>query len=198
MSISIGDTSAPAQMTATQATGPTRPARPAAPPVAAAAPASTGDETPAYVTAAAAALGMSVEEVTDALASGMSLTELAEQQGVAKDDLVAALVADAPDDIAATGDVQAMVERLVDRPGLGGPGGGRPPAGSSGVMGVALTDSQRSTVDALSSLLETDPASLLESLRAGTSLADLLADKSVTTDTLAGLVEDGLLIDTSA
>ena len=88
-----------------------------------------------------------------------------------REKLVSALVADAPDEIQATGDVTAMVQGVVDRVGMGGPGGGPPPLGSSGVLGAELTSAQHRTVGALSDLLHTDSASLLEKLRNGTSAA---------------------------
>jgi hypothetical protein len=153
---------------------------------------------PGPIAAAAEVLGLSVDEVTKALSAGSSLADLAEQQGISREKLVAALVADAPDEIQATGDVTAMVQGLVDRVGMGGPGGGPPPSGSSGVLGAELTSAQQKTVDALSDLLHTDSASLLEKLRNGTSLSDLLSADKVTTKDLAGLIENGLLIDTSA
>ena len=153
---------------------------------------------PGHITAAAKVLGMSVSEITKALSSGSSLADLAKKQGVSRDDLVAALVADAPDDIKATGNVAAMVSSLVDQTGMGGPAGGPPPTKSSGVLGASLTSAQQDMLDSLSNLLSTDSTSLLAKLRSGTSLSDLLSNAGVTTKDLAGVVENGLLIDTTA
>lgn len=166
-------------------------------------PTSDGARSPATghpdpIATAAKVLGLSVTEVVKALSSGSSLADLAQKQGVSRDDLVAALVADAPAEVTATGNVEAMVKGLVDQTGMGGPGGGPPPAGSSGALGASMTSDQQDTVDALSALLGTDPASLLDKLRSGVSLGDLLSDAGVSTADLAGVVEDGLLIDTSA
>lgn len=160
--------------------------------------ADTTQKVPAYVVTAAASLGMTTDEVMEALAAGSSLAELAEEQGVSRDDLVATLVADAPAEVAASGGVEAMVSTLVDQTGLGGPGGGMPPPRSSGILGESLTSTQQDTVDALAELLETDSTTLLDSLRHGTSLAELLTQAGVSTADLAGVLEEGLLIDTSA
>jgi lambda repressor-like predicted transcriptional regulator len=156
------------------------------------------EEVPAYIVAAAAALGLSTDEVVDALASGLSLADLAAQQSVSRDDLVAALVADAPAELQASGDVEEMVAHLVDQVGLGGPGGSRPPRGSTGVLGESLTTDQQATLGILSGLLDTSSSDLVSALRGGTSLATLLSDAGVSYDALAGAVEAGLLIDTSA
>lgn len=153
---------------------------------------------PGHITTAAEALGLSTDDVMEALSAGSSLADLAEQQGVSRDDLVAALVADAPADLKASGDVEKMVGSLVDQVGLGGPGGGRPPQGSTGILGESLTSQQQTTLDLLSNLLDTSSTSLVSSLRSGTSLASLLSGAGVSYETLAGAVESGLLIDTSA
>jgi lambda repressor-like predicted transcriptional regulator len=166
---------------------------PAGPP-----PAGGSGKTPGHIEVAAEALGLSTDDVVEALEGGSSLAELAEQQGVSRDDLVAALVAGAPSEIAASGDVEEMVGNLVDQVGMGGPGGGRPPQGSTGVLGETLTSDQQTTLDLLTSLLDTSSSSLVSSLRSGTSLASLLSGAGVSYDALAGAVESVLLIDTSA
>lgn len=152
---------------------------------------------PGHIEVAAEALGLSTEEVTSALEDGSSLAELAEQQGVSRDDLVAALVEGAPDDLQALGDVEEMVGRLVDQQGMGGPQGG-PPPGSSGVLGTEMTQSQTQTLSAVAGLLGTSASTLLDSLRSGSSLADLLSNAGVSESDFAGVVEKSLLIDTNA
>lgn len=152
---------------------------------------------PGHVEAAAEVLGLSTDEVMEALADGSSLADLAEEQGVSRDDLVAALVADAPADLQGMDGVEDMVSALVDQSGLGGPAG-PPPSGSSGVWGEVLTSDQSDTLDQLASLLGTDSSSLLDQLYSGTSLADLLTDAGVTTSDLAAVLQNGLLIDTTA
>ncbi|WP_448629737.1 hypothetical protein [Cellulomonas soli] len=83
---------------------------------------------PGHVQTAAQTLGLSTDEVMSALDQGQTLADLAEAQGVPRDDLVAALVADAPDAVAASGDVESFVSSLVDGTGpTGGPAGPPPP-----------------------------------------------------------------------
>ncbi|HEY0217404.1 MAG TPA: hypothetical protein VGC57_13530 [Cellulomonas sp.] len=152
---------------------------------------------PGHIQAASEALGMSTDDIMDALSSGSSLADLADEQGVSRDDLVSALVAAAPSDMQQMGDVEDMVSALVDQTGLAGPSG-PPPSGSSGVWGETLTSDQQDTLDALSDLLGTDSSSLLDQLYTGTSLSDLLQNAGVSMEDLADVVQDGLFIDTSA
>lgn len=161
---------------------------------------STGTATnrvPGHVQAAAEVLGLSTDDVMEALQGGSSLADLADEQGVSRDDLVSALVASAPEDMQAMGDIEGMVSALVDQTGLGGPAG-PPPSGSSGVWGETLTGDQQETIDALSSLLGTDSTTLLDQLYSGSSLSDLLSDAGVSLTDLADVVQDGLFIDASA
>lgn len=155
--------------------------------------------TPGHITAAAEALGLSTDAVTQALSSGSSLADLAEQQGVSRDDLVAALVADAPEDVKASGNVEAMVSRLVDQTGMG-PGGGAPqgPPPPSGVLGDSLTSTQQSVVDALADLLDTDSDTLISQLRDGADLGQMLEGSGVSLSAVASALQGGLLIDTTA
>lgn len=152
---------------------------------------------PGHVEAAAEALGLSTDEVVEALQDGASLADLAEEQGVSRDDLVAALVADAPADLQAMDGVEDMIGELVDTAGTAGPVG-PPPGGSSGVWGEALTADQSEALDAVASLLGTDAPALLDRLYGGASLTDLLADAGVSASDLSGAVTGGLLIDTTA
>lgn len=86
-----------------------------------------------HLDAAAEAIGTTVEELRTALEGGQSLAQVAESKGVSRDDLVAALVAEAEEHLAehvANGDItQAQaderkadlaerVDELVDREGL--------------------------------------------------------------------------------
>lgn len=152
---------------------------------------------PKHVEAAAEALGMSTDEVVEALEDGSSLAELAEEQGVAREDLVNALVAAAPEDLRALDGIEQMTEQLVDAEGLPGPAG-PPPAGSSGVWGASLTSSQEDALASVADLVGVDASTLVDQLRSGTTLADLLSDAGVSLDDLAGALEDGFLIDTQA
>jgi lambda repressor-like predicted transcriptional regulator len=92
--------------------------------------------------------------------------------------------------------------------GVGGAGGFRGPGGHgaaarvgaldgsvSGVLGGTLSTTQQRTLDELSSLLDTDAQSIMSQLRSGSSLADLVKAKGLDSGTLAGVIEDGLLVD---
>lgn len=151
---------------------------------------------PGHIQTAAETLGLSTDEVMSALDQGQTLADLAEAQGVSRDDLVAALVADAPDAVAARGDVESFVSSLVDGTGpTGGPAGPPPPPPTGGALTGELTAEQQTTFDALADLLGTDSQSLLDELQSGTSLIDLLDDAGVSYEDLAGAVQQGLLVD---
>jgi lambda repressor-like predicted transcriptional regulator len=152
---------------------------------------------PGHIEAASEVLGLSTDDIMEALQNGSSLSDLAEEQGVSRDDLVSALVEAAPGDMQAMGDIEGMVSSLVDQTGMPGPAG-PPPSGSSGVWGETLTSDQQETIDSLSSLLGTDSTTLLDQLYRGSSLSDLLSDAGVSLEDLADVVQDGLFIDASA
>ncbi|WP_225752781.1 hypothetical protein [Actinotalea sp. Marseille-Q4924] len=90
----------------------------------------------ANLDAAAEALGLTTDELRDALADGSTLADVADAQGVAVDDLVAALVAAAEariDDAVADGRIDAeeaselkagLTERITERVESGTPVGG--------------------------------------------------------------------------
>ena len=157
--------------------------------------------------AAAEALDMSQDELVAALKDGKSLADVAEDQGVALDELTAALKADMPAEMAATGKAGEIVSSIINTKGL--PQGPPPPSGggrgfaasrldgsTSGVLGSSLTASQQSTLDSLSTLLGTDSDSLLQSLRGGTSLSDLVSRRGVSSSALTSVLADGLMVDT--
>jgi lambda repressor-like predicted transcriptional regulator len=159
---------------------------------------------PRYVQTAAKALGMDPSDVMTQLKSGKSLGDLAAQQGVSTADLTSALKADAPQGAQGPSDVAAMVQKLITQQGVSAPHGhhghgGPPPSASSSATGAltgTLTADQQSTLSALSNLLGTDSSSLLSQLQSGSSLASMLDDKGISTDTLAASLQKGLLIDT--
>jgi hypothetical protein len=180
-------------------------------------------------------LKLSTDEITSALQQGKSLNDLATQQGVSHQALIAALKAGAPDDLSRSSDADQMLEAVAAQTGVQGTGSVRGTGGVdatsgvsstsgvsgaeghrghhrhgsaaqvgqldgsvSGVLSGSLTVGQQSTLDQLSSLLGTASTSLINALRDGTSLADLLNGSSVDTGTLAGIVQDGLLVDTKS
>jgi lambda repressor-like predicted transcriptional regulator len=169
--------------------------------------ASTTDSKPAgLLETAAKALGMTTDAVSSALASGSSLASLAVTSGVSEDDLVSALMADAPDDLKQSSNLQEMTTKLVETEGLQAPQGGPqgpPPGGQppSGLKGGEMTESQTRTLDQLSTLLDTDADTLTDALTSGTSLSDLAQKKGVSYDQLASVLQSefqsGYLIDTS-
>ena len=179
--------------TSTQRSGSTQAGQAPPPPP----PGGGGGGTPPHVSSAAEALGLSEDDVMEALSNGSSLADLAEEQGVSEDDLVAAIVADMPDDLKSMGNVEDMVGHLVEQNGLGRPTG-PPPAGSTGVFGGEMTSDQQNTLSAISDLLGTDSSTLIGVLQNGSSLADLLSDAGVSPAPLAGAVENGLLLDMTA
>lgn len=159
--------------------------------------------TPRYVQTAAKALGMDPADVMSALTSGKSLADLAKQQGVSTDALTTALKADAPAKARGSSGIDARLQKLVDQQGLGvhhghhGHGARSAGPAATGALTGTLTADQQSTLSTLSGLIGTDSSSLLSQLQSGTSLASLLDDKGVSTDTLAASLQKGLLIDTS-
>lgn len=152
-----------------------------------------GGRIPGFVQTAAKALGMSGPDVMAALKSGKSLADLAKQQNVSVDSLSAALKASAPQSLQNSGNIDQAVSSLVNRQGLGGHRHADSAAAPAPVAG-----SQSDTLTALSSLLGSDPSSLLQQLQSGTSLSDLLSAQGVSMDTLSSQLQKGLLIDTQA
>lgn len=159
---------------------------------------------------AAKALGMTPDDVMSQLRDGKSLGDIADEKGVSRDTLATALKAGMPADRAASGDSDKAVDKIIDQVGTArgprGPKGPPPPppasssssTGSSGVYGDSLTTEQQSTLAKLADLLGTDSGSLLGDLKSGTSLSSMLADKDVSREQLAGVVQNGLLIDARA
>jgi lambda repressor-like predicted transcriptional regulator len=162
------------------------------------------------IAVAAKALGLSTDDVISQLKSGKSLGDIADAQGVSRTDLASALKSGMPDGTASSDKADEIVDRIINQVGLPQrPQGPRPDAtsdstsdsgvsGVSGVLGSSLTSSQQSTLDSLSSLLGTTSDSLLGSLQSGTSLADLVSAAGVSQGSLASILQDGLLIDTTA
>lgn len=75
-----------------------------------------------------------------------------------------------------------------------------PSQGSQGVQaaGGHHRHHGEATLDAAAKALGMDPQDVLTSLRSGTSLTDLLDSKGVSRDQLAGVLQDGLLVDAKA
>lgn len=146
---------------------------------------------PTFVQTAAKALGMSGSDVLSALESGKSLSDLAKQRNVSVDSLSSALKADAPANLQNSPNIDQAISSLVNRQGLGR----HRHADASPAAATATQASQSDTLTALSSLLGSDPTSLLQQLQSGTSLSDLLSAQGVSMDSLSSQLEKGLLID---
>lgn len=141
-------------------------------------------------------LGMSADDIKSAVESGQSLMDLAEEQGVSEDDLLAALKENAPPELQGSDDLDEIVQQIANQTGsLGGPDGpppGPPPAGeASGIVTGNLTDAQSTTLDVLSSLLDMDSDDLSSAIQDG-SLSDLLQQAGVDTTDLANALETAL------
>ena len=156
--------------------------------------------------AAAKALGLSKDDLISQLKSGKSLDDIATAQGVSHDTLAAAIKADMPSDLASSANVDTLIDKITSKKGMPDRPQGPPPATDStstsstsstgtGVYGSSLTDDQKNTLQALSSLLGTDSDSLLTSLQNGTSLSDLLTAGNVDQTAVAQVLQNGLLFD---
>jgi lambda repressor-like predicted transcriptional regulator len=160
------------------------------------------------IAVAAKALGLSTDDVISQLKDGKSLGDIADAQGVSRDDLATALKNGMPDGAAASPNADEVVNNIINRVGMPQRHHGTPPADdtstssgdstASGVLGSSLTSSQESTLNALSSLLGTDSSSLMDSLKAGTSLSDLVSAAGVDQSSLASILQDGLMFDGTA
>ncbi|MXG88004.1 hypothetical protein [Nocardioides flavescens] len=144
-------------------------------------------------------LGQSAEELAAKVAGGTSLMDVATEAGVSGEDLLQALEDGAPEELRSSPDLREIVTQIAQQTGTagpggpGGPGGGRPPGPPpTGALTGSLTSTQESTLEVVGSLLEMDGEDVLEELRSGTSLADLLAAHDVDLSTLASSLQSGM------
>ena len=151
-------------------------------------------------------LGMSADDIAAQIGQGKSLDDLAAGKGVSHADLISAIQQGMPGLQALGADGTAIAERIAARKGLPHPHhhhGGPPPSGSSpttegstsGVLTGTVTQVQQTMLDKLSGLLGTDSSSLLDQLRGGANLSDLVSAKGVGGSSLASVLQDGLLFD---
>jgi len=161
------------------------------------------------IEAVSSLLGMDPADITSQLSSGKSLDDIATEHGVSHQDLVNAIASGMPRRMRDGADATEIAERIAARKGLparppsgaGGPdaaaaaGGGM--TGVTGVIGSSLSGAQQKMLDDVSSLLGEDTDSLLQQLRGGASLLSLAAAKGVDSSNLAGVLQDGILFDTS-
>ncbi|MEV4512755.1 hypothetical protein AB0K00_27755 [Dactylosporangium sp. NPDC049525] len=140
------------------------------------------------------ALGLSGDELKSKLGSGQSLTEVAEQQGVSHEDLIAAIKAGKPADASAVGSAaeeesDATAERIAAQKGRPGPPPGDPRGGAAGL-------SDESKLHQLSTLLETDSESLRGS--SATDVVKRMQDKGIDLSQLKSVLNSGDLVDYAA
>lgn len=147
-------------------------------------------------------LGKTKDELRSELTSGKSLDDVAAEQGVSHDALIAALKAGMPADAPTDVDPTQMLEQMASQ--VGGPRPPQPPAGMglggsvnsrSGVITGTLTSAQQNSLDQLSNLLGTDSDDLLAELQGGTDLLEMLQSKGITRSTASATVGEGLLLD---
>ena len=148
---------------------------------------------------AAKLLGLSSQELRDELRSGKTLAELASDQGVSRDNLIAAVVQglqSGPPGFVRNvqraepaADLAAIATNLVDGKGFGGPPPPPPASGSDDV-------SQRLT--ALTGALGIDANTLFAKLESGTTLNDIASQHGVSSSTLSSILTGPVAVDTAA
>jgi hypothetical protein len=149
---------------------------------------------------AAKLLGLSSQQLRDELRSSKTLAELASDQGVSHDDLIAAVVVQGLQSgppgfvhnvqrAEQTTDLAAIAAKLVDGKGFGGP---PPPPTASGSDDV----SQRLT--ALTDALGIDANTLFAQLESGTTLNDIASQHGVSSSTLSSILTGPVAVDTAA
>jgi len=147
-------------------------------------------------------LGTSASSLLQQLQGGASLSEVADQQGVSRSDLIAAieqgLRQSAPAGSGASAGLADLANRIADRHGLHGAHrhhrlqtGAGDGAGQAG--GPAQGD-----LAGLASLLQLSPGELVQQLQGGASLLDLAGQRGVAPDALAAYLQPGLAFDEAA
>jgi len=148
---------------------------------------------------AAKLLGLSPQELHNELRSGKTLAGLASDQGVSRDDLIAAVVQglqSGPPGFVRnvqraeqTIDLASIAANLVDGKGFGGPPPPPPASGSDDV-------SQR--LAALTNALGVDANTLFAQLESGTTLNDIASQHGVSSGTLSSILTGPVAVDTAA
>lgn len=169
----------------------------------------------------AGTLKMSADDIRAQLRQGKSLDDIATDQGVSHDDLIAAIKSGMPERMRDSDRADQVAARIAGRKGPlgpppgggprgpggpGGPGGPRPDGDgdgddggpATGVLGKVMTPSQQQTLEGLASALDMSKDDLVSQLRSGTSLVDLVQSKGVSSSSLASVLQNGLLVDTRA
>ena len=141
-------------------------------------------------------LGMSEQDLRTTLGSGESLSDIAAQKGVSKDDLVSTVssaISTSQGNVQSTQDPTALAQRIVDRKG----GGHR----RHHHQQTSDTDDQTSSaqgLDGLAGTLGMSQTDLVQALQSGSSVFGLADENGVPSDSLADYLGQGLAIDTTA
>jgi hypothetical protein len=163
-----------------------------------------GHHRPPPMDQTASLLGMSTDDLQKAQKSGTTLTELAAQKGISKDDLVASIAkdmqADKPEgapELSAT-QMTEMATNIADGVRPTGPPPGAPPQG-----GPSSGDGDRASqnLSSLASALGTDADTLLSRLQSGDDLSSWLSSLTSATgygSSAASTVSGGVALDTYA
>jgi lambda repressor-like predicted transcriptional regulator len=130
------------------------------------------------LTVAAKALGMPEYKLQTELRGGKSIADVATEQGVSRDSLVAAVTEGiqslAPNGLAGANDAANFAQRIVDRQGLAAPQ--RSPGGPAVVGSSRLAT--------LAHVLGVKRADIYHALRVGMSVPDQLRENGIATDAL--------------
>ena len=145
-------------------------------------------------------LGISANEIETQLDSGMSLSDIAAAQGISHDDLIEALRDGMPAEMRGAANVEEILESIAAQKGRGPAGGPPPPPPprsmeSTGVFAESITTTQQQVVDSLGDLLEMEPEQVVEELRSGSSLIDLLDRGGLSVSDLADAIDVGMFYD---
>jgi hypothetical protein len=141
-------------------------------------------------------LGMSEQDLRTSLRSGQSLSDLAAQKGVSKDDLVSTVssaISSSQSGVQGTQDPTALAQRIVDRKGGG--------HHHHHHKQTSDTDDQTSSAQSLGGLagaLGMSQSDLLQALQGGSSVFGLADQNGVPSDSLADYLGQGIAIDTTA
>jgi hypothetical protein len=141
-------------------------------------------------------LGMSEQDLRTSLRSGQSLSDIAAQKGVSKDDLVSTVssaISSSQGGVQSAQDPTALAQRIVDRKGGGGHHHHHRRQSDSDDGG-----SSAQGLDGLAGALGMNQTDLVQALQSGSSVFGLADQNGVPSDSLADYLGQGLAIDTTA
>lgn len=138
-------------------------------------------------------LGMSTDELKKALASGQSMTDIAQSKGVGKDDLVSTIAATLPTTgrDGSTIDTTQMATRIADSTRRERPSR---PSSDAGTASGSDSDLGKG-IEALASALGVSSDDLLQRLTDGSGISDLLQANPGVSSQLSELQNKGSIVD---